>query len=296
MPFWKYSRNLNLTSVIYISLLSTFVYFILAWPTGSVTLIQDYGLFFFLGLAGALVANSTGAGGGVIFIPFFTLLDFTSAQSIATSIAIQCFGMTAGTVSWSRFIHKKMITKEINPYPVIKIVSLTGPTTIIAVLIGQYVLPHPKINIETLFGLFSIIFGITLLIFTKIKGKNDLGEIHPTTRFSEILMIATCFVGGIVTTWISVGVGEAIALLLFFLGYPAFFAVAIGVFTSSISVLTAISYHIQADNVSTEVLLFAGMAALVGGYVARYITNKIGGYNLKIFFGFWILISGFFTL
>ncbi len=287
---------INITSVVYFFLLSTFAYFIFAWPTGTVELIEGYGLFFFLGLAGALVANSTGAGGGVIFIPFFALFEFTAMQSIATSIAIQCFGMTAGTVSWTRFLHKKIVNQEIEFQPVKKIVMLTGPITILGVIVGQYILPRPEINIETLFGLFSIVFGITLLIFTKMKGKEFVGIIRSPSILEGAMIMFTCFTGGILTTWISVGVGEAIALLLFFLGYPAFFAVAIGVFTSSISVLTAISYHIQADNVSTEVLLFAGMAALVGGYVARYITNKIGGYNLKLFFAVWILLSGIFTL
>ncbi|MDX5999093.1 hypothetical protein SIL85_19030 [Shewanella oneidensis] len=66
-------------------------------------LIKKYGKFVFLGITGAIFDNSTGAGGGVIFIPVFSSLDFTEAQSVSTSFMIQCFGMTADALSWSRY-------------------------------------------------------------------------------------------------------------------------------------------------------------------------------------------------
>ncbi|MEI8600615.1 hypothetical protein P4S55_05730 [Shewanella sp. PP-Sp27a-2] len=64
---------------------------------------------FFLGITGAIFANSTGAGGGggVIFIPVFSSLSFSESQSVATSFMIQCFGMTAGAISWSLHYKKR---------------------------------------------------------------------------------------------------------------------------------------------------------------------------------------------
>jgi len=66
-------------------------------------LIVDYSYFLLVGLFGAIVANSTGAGGGIVFIPFFTSLGIEGSQALGTSILIQCFGMTAGAVSWLTF-------------------------------------------------------------------------------------------------------------------------------------------------------------------------------------------------
>ena len=43
------------------------IYFSQAHP---ITLLQQYGGFTFLGLLGAIFANATGAGGGVVFVPF----------------------------------------------------------------------------------------------------------------------------------------------------------------------------------------------------------------------------------
>ncbi|AGH43879.1 hypothetical protein C427_1770 [Paraglaciecola psychrophila 170] len=43
---------------------------ILFWQTQPLSLIQEYAGFAFLGLLGAIFANATGAGGGVVFVPF----------------------------------------------------------------------------------------------------------------------------------------------------------------------------------------------------------------------------------
>ena len=58
-----------------------------------VQLFSDFGFFFLLGILGAVVANSTGAGGGIIFIPSFTALGLAGNEALGTSILIQCFGL-----------------------------------------------------------------------------------------------------------------------------------------------------------------------------------------------------------
>jgi hypothetical protein len=72
-------------------------------------LIKDYSGFALLGVIGAIFANATGAGGGVVFVPFFNQLDFSVTTSVATSFAIQCCGMTAGAITWwGVYIQTKM--------------------------------------------------------------------------------------------------------------------------------------------------------------------------------------------
>ena len=90
----------NLWSIpIFLGLVALWSKLVLQSPS-SFALIQDYLHYIFLGITGAIFANSTGAGGGVIFIPVFNSLNLTSEQSISTSFAIQCFGMTTGAVAW----------------------------------------------------------------------------------------------------------------------------------------------------------------------------------------------------
>lgn len=266
-----------------------------------------YGHFFFLGLVGALVANSTGAGGGVVFIPFFSELGFTGAESVGTSMAIQCFGMTAGAIGWWYWLkascepsciasgHQKKVVKETS-LPTLntvkKIIANTAIPAVAGIIIAQWLLPLPSIDMSVLFRVFSVFFGGVLLITTilqRSKKKQYLTEWQPRKAF---FLWVTGFLGGIITAWLSVGVGELIALLLFFLRFNPLFAVAVGVIVSSASVLIGISFHIVEATINLPVVIFAAQAALIGGYLARFITQKLGAFWLKIGFSLWILGSG----
>mgnify|MGYP001800979368 CR=1 FL=1 len=76
------------------------------------------GLWFFfpVGIMGAIIANATGTGGGVVFVPIFTALQdgtipipdavlqiatLKPEESVAVSFTIQCFGMSVGALTWA---------------------------------------------------------------------------------------------------------------------------------------------------------------------------------------------------
>ena len=295
-PSYKLQQMLKKNAwllTIYAVVLSLFVFKIITWPSGSAALISEYGVFFLLGLVGALVANSTGAGGGVIFIPFFASLGFSPLEAVGTSIAIQCFGMTAGSVSWLRTLKATSDNISVEKHVILQIMLLGAVCTVIGMLAGQFLIPEPALSINIIFRIFSVFFGGVLLFFTFYKGITAKELIHSLRTFEVVLISVTCLVGGVITAWISVGVGEMIALLLFFLGFPAAIAVAVGVCMSAVAVLTGVQYHLWiTDSISPEVVIFAGAAAFIGGYIAKYITRALGSYYLKIFFGLWILITG----
>ena len=295
-PLFKFSsHSMRPLFFIYGILFALFYTAIALWPTGAWSLTSQFGVFFFLGLLGALVANSTGAGGGVVFIPFFAAIGFSSTQAVGTSMAIQCFGMTAGSVAWLNSIERDPTLFSCKRSVIEKMLLITGPTTILGVLLGQYAIPSTGIEVPEIFRWFSICFGLILFAYTWYNRNTVVEETHDLHLGGWITIAATCLLGGIVTSWISVGVGEIIALLLFFLRFVPALAVAIGVYTSAISVLTGVVHHILVlQSISIEVLLFAGQAALIGGYIARHITTKLGGYYLKLFFAVWIFVSGLF--
>jgi hypothetical protein len=87
-----------------LSLLLGWLILLLLLPD-SFRLITEYGGFIALGITGAIFANATGAGGGVVFVPFINHLGFDATTIVATSFAIQCCGMTAGAITWYRFFH-----------------------------------------------------------------------------------------------------------------------------------------------------------------------------------------------
>ncbi|AJQ96827.1 sulfite exporter TauE/SafE family protein [Gynuella sunshinyii] len=285
-----------------------FHFTIFTWETGFRTLISEYGIFLLLGLIGALVANSTGAGGGVVFIPFFAAMGIMPVQAIATSMAIQSCGMTAGALSWLHALHRQYRHDDNMLITLKQLILVSGLATVCGMLIGQYLITQPVFEMALVFRLFSITFGIVLIVFTLLTRKRSASQQTPLkdnvhqrlTQVSQsltvtetVLLVLTSLAGGMVTAWISVGVGEFVALLLFFLRFPTSVAVAIGVFTSSIAVLTGVIQHLSPHlNISLEIVLFAGQSALIGGFLARYITQYLGGNRLKLFFSAWIILTG----
>ena len=266
---------------------------ILWFVPNPLQLFSGYWHFFFLGIGGAVAANSTGAGGGIVFIPAFTSLGLNGLDALGTSIAIQCFGMTAGSVSWLNSIHRAEHGGK-------QVIALThhlliysGTSAVAGMLCGQYVFPEPSFPITTLFKYFSIAFGLILLLVTLRRNPHRHTRYH-THRTDIPLIIITCFAGGTVTSWISVGAGEWVALLLFFLGYPTMISVCVAVCISSLTVLSGVLYHLLiTDSISWAILLFAAPGAIVGGAVARLLAERMGPIRLKVFFAAWILATGF---
>ena len=266
--------------------------YILFTLPGTLQLVSGYWHFFFLGIGGAIAANSTGAGGGIVFIPAFTSLELDSLDALGTSIAIQCFGMTAGSISWLYSIHRGKHGGSQSIKLTYKLIAISGTAAVAGMLCGQYIFPAPPLPITTLFKYFSILFGLILLLTTLRKNPHMHTRYH-TNQVDIALIIITCLAGGMITSWISVGAGEWIALLLFFLGFPTMISVCVAVCISSLTVLSGVIYHLFiTDSIVWEILLFAAPGAIAGGTVARLLAERLGPMRLKVFFAAWILSTG----
>ena len=97
------------------------------------------------------------------------------------------------------------------------------------------------------------------------------------------------------TAWISVGVGEILAVFLLLRGYSIVVAVASAVCLSALTVLAGIPWHIIQHNIIIEILIFAAPGALIGGFIARYIAIWMSPQKLKLFISIWILGIGLFN-
>jgi len=265
----------------------------------AVSLITDYGLFTVLGIVGAVFANATGAGGGVVFVPFFNYLAFDATSIVATSFAIQCCGMTAGAITWWRY---KQQNHPSDPewYPVVPSLRLTLPFSALGLLVAQFgpqyfsLLAWLQGGVAELhigFGIFSIFLAIAIFASIPLMGNK-------TYRYSFIRLDTLClpvigFVGGIITAWLSVGVGELVAVYLIIRGFNITMAIASAVILSALSVWCAIVYHITVtEAVIWPVVLFAGAGAIMGGMLAKYVVLAFSPQKLKIFFGAWVLVLG----
>ena len=260
----------------------------------TIQLFSDYGYFFLLGVVGAIVANSTGAGGGIVFIPFFTALGLAGSETLGTSILIQCFGMTAGAISW--LTTSKIATAKSHHLHklIIQLLFVCGIASITGVLAGQYLfVPNDASVMVDIFKVFSVLFGVVLLVivFNRHKQKHTQFDLM---NIDIALLIVTSFIGGLITAWISVGVGEVVAIVLILRLYPTMVAISMGVAITAITVLTAAYYHLAViDSVNWSIILFAAPGAILGGTVAYLLSEKLGPVRLKMFFSLWVIITGF---
>ena len=276
---------------------------IVFWQTEPLILIQEYGGFAFLGLLGAIFANATGAGGGVVFVPFFNQLEFSVVTSVATSFAIQCCGMTAGAITWWSF-YKQLKTNH-QPeskqwQPLGKILLLTGPFSLVGlwmVQINPQFFAHlsDPASLHSGFGIFSIV--LALAIFATVFLLSNSHFIIKLSASDTIALPAIAAVGGGITAWLSIGVGELVAVYLIIRGFNVTFAIASAVILSTLSVWGGIIFHLVITQaVYWPVVLFAGAGAIVGGVLAKKLVLYFSAKNLKLFFAGWIFILGLTSL
>lgn len=270
--------------------------------------------YIFLGIAGAIAANTTGAGGGIIFIPFFQFKQLDSQTMVATSTAVQCFGMTAGALFWGRALLAMPQESAFRPTSLSRGGSLSNPffcerlwsilgVSIISALMGissaRHFLPHPGYLSINLFSTFSLIFGGIIVFhaigFHPLKKNISSSVICQFVSGSVLMLIFVacfCFFGGMLTAWTSVGAGEMLAIVLLLAGYPVMMAVALAVILSAVCVLFSATHPLVYAHVDWLLLSFIAPGAMIGGACARAIAVRVGPYILKVFLGLWVFLSG----
>ncbi|MBW0280465.1 sulfite exporter TauE/SafE family protein [Shewanella xiamenensis] len=280
----QYYRSLT----VLLTLLSTWIVWFVQFAQ-PFELIKEYGKFIFLGITGAIFANSTGAGGGVIFIPVFSSLDFTETQSVSTSFMIQCFGMTAGAISWSRYYqrHHHMDKTWCGFIPCILLCACFSVLGLWSSELWQLTSPS---SLHTSFSLFSIALGIAIIF----SSQHRYLQSKSLKSIDYFCLAVIGYFGGIITAWLSVGVGELIVIYLMLRGICAKMAVAVGVVVSAITVWSASPIHVFSDHSHAlyDLVLFAGPGAIIGGLLARKLALFLPVKTLKLFFASWIILTG----
>lgn len=252
--------------------------------------ISEYGLFSFLGVLGAIFANSTGAGGGVVFIPAFNELAFSEQQSIATSFAIQCFGMTAGAITW--WFHYRTEKTELRLWQGFKrIIAVCSISGVLGIWLVYGSDSHAPSTLHQNFSWFSLILGLFIVITVFfVKPSRERSQI---IFFDYIALISIGLFGGAITAWLSVGIGELLAIYLILRRFDISMAVAAAVIVSAFTVWAAIGQHtLVSFQVYWQVAIFAGPGAVLGGIFAKTLVTHLSATRLKLFFAFWLLVIG----
>lgn len=247
-----------------------------------------------LGILGAIFANGTGAGGGAVFVPVFNGFGLSNAQIIATSFTIQCFGMLAGSFAWLKHYRQACLISDAW-LPLKKIVitcSLCSITTIGSIYYFGF---YQDSNADLYFSIFSILMGLLILVTSFKQGQ--AGESRNTLGCIDSFAIcAIGFTGGAITSYISIGVGEMLAVYLILRGFSISLSIASAVMVTAATVWTASYYHwVIEPAYLLNVVTIAIPGALLGGYIASHIVGMLSPRYVKRLFAIWIIISGFTT-
>ncbi|GAC13559.1 sulfite exporter TauE/SafE family protein [Aliiglaciecola lipolytica] len=269
---------------------------VLAIQAEPLLLIAEYGTFAILGVVGAVFASATGAGGGVVFVPFFNQLNFDTDTTIATSFAIQCCGMTAGAVTWWAHYRRKH-QKDQHWQELGAALKVTVPFSILGIWIAQvYQYVEGGVGeaekLHAGFGIFSICLAISIFASIPLLKKQHFAiNLHILDRIG---LSTIALVGGVITAYLSIGVGELVAVYLIIRKFNITFSIAVAVILSAFSVWGGILFHALISNaVYWPVVMFAGAGAIIGGILAKQVVLYFSAANLKVFFASWVLILGF---
>lgn len=260
-----------------------------------------------VGVIGAIIANTSGTGGGVVFVPVFHALaavgrmELTPLQITAASMGIQSMGMSMGSLRWTdRLLHQDAHplppgSARVRPRDYAAVIGLVLALSLPALLMTQRLVHIDSHAVLVGYKLFSIALGSALVAvtWTVHRDQPERARLAPV----DLVVLALLAVpGGFITALFSVGMGEIVALYLFIRHYPVLLCSGAACVISAASVLSGLIWHIGAGTVPWEVVLLAGPGAALGGFLARPIALWLGARRLKTVDGLWIVGSSLYLI
>lgn len=203
----------------------------------------------------ASVANATAIGGGFLFMPLFIFVyQLAPPLALKLSIATQAFGMTSGALTWGR----KYIDKSA--------FLIASTASILGVWLATYSLAVPSGYIKPLFAIISLGVFIALVVEIRLKVTDQQQKVNFTLNTASIFYVLAALVGGLVTGWTAIGVGEVVALyLLFFYRLKLDKAIGTGVAVLAVSSIAGFIFHIDLGGIPLELLMYTVPGVILGG-------------------------------
>lgn len=232
------------------------------------SMLAQHGLVVPLAFLGAVIANATAVGGGIVFMPLFIFgYGIAALPALKLALASQAFGMTSGALGWSpRFIIRRALL-------------LGGTAAGVGTFLGTYVWVPENVDIKLVFGWCSVCVGAALF------AEMLLGKLGYATRMQQrgwmwdAAFVFTCLGGGIINAWVSIGIGEVMALWLM-LGHRIRVphAIATGVATLSICSLLGLAFHAHLGGIPWTLLAFTAPGCLLGGRYGAQLGRLVEEY------------------
>lgn len=238
-----------------------------------------------LGMVVAILANSSGFSGGVLFQPIYNLfLNVPIQNAVATGIATETMGMTSGAL---RYIWYRMSELPIG----FTMIMLTIP----GVVLGNHALMVINGNLLKLI-LGIIILGLaTLQVFSAIKMNFGTRENIPIEDIYPYMWVPP--IAGFFSASTGTGICELSQPLLekgMNVNTKRANATAILIEATGDWIITIL--NLQSGMIITDIWIFAGTGVVIGGQIGPYLSRYLPNRLLKIVFSIAIIIIGVFYI
>lgn len=228
------------------------------------TMLMEYWPILFIALASSIVASATAVGGGFIFMPLFSLCyGFNPLIALKLALATQAFGMSSGALSWPR----QLI--------IWRYVFFACVSSGVGMVLGTFLWIPSSTHINLFFGWVSLILGC-LLIKELLHFKEEKKDPLSIGTLQLLSFIVLCVVGGLINAWVSIGIGELVAVwLIIQLRHNVASAVATGVVTLAFCSILGLLFHSALGGIPWHYLLFTAPGVVLGGRIGAKLGYKL---------------------
>jgi len=229
--------------------------------------------------AGAVIANSTAVGGGIVFNPMLQFVfGVGGLPALVLAITVQCAGMSSGTYGW---LVRGELAKVNGRHMAVMVLCVTVSTAVFAASLLVLVQRFP----ETMLGIMKLASAmVSFYVFTVLWSEarkearqetmapGERGPLRVDWRIGPWLVL-----GALLNVYTAVGVGElCFSHIIKYYKAPAQRAVAVGVAMQAASVLTQTAFNVAflTHVIELDMACIGLFFTMAGGRMAPFIITR----------------------
>jgi len=243
---------------------------------------QDLLIYLSCGLSAGIVGGYLGLGGGIIMVPFMTLL---MGLDIKTAVPVSMTAIVVNSISASNeYLKKNMVDIEL---------ALTlAVFTVLGNVTGSYmsdVIPGDYIKL-----LFSAVLLYTAISFIRRKKNSELSA--PKTGRGTYLFVTVfvTFFTGLISALIGIGGGIIIIPVLFLvLNLPLTIVRGTWSFTFGFAAAASTAVYFINDRIDFHLVPPIIVGIIIGGKIGGFLGTKAKPFAVKLAFFILLLYTAF---
>jgi len=228
----------------------------------------------------AAVFPSGGApiAGGIVFLPMLVRAGVQAKQAVAFSAAVQSFGCGIfAPLNWT----------SLSPHIlIVEILCVSMIPGVLGCVVALIVFPMTSQTIEIFFAFFCIFLAFYVIygLLHDLTTNNE--EVVMTTK-DYLLYSCCCFIGGLVTGWIGIGIEKVLFVLL--TAHPHHANIKRACITSIaivgwISLISLVLHLVYLNDVPLVLWCCGIPGVLIGAQLGPKINKLVGSRNIMIMF------------